>query len=215
MVTHRDKLNPLGDEVRIGMKVLHQDRLPALRGHVWIKMVDTRTNEVLLERDFPNLVTLDSGLLIARLTKDPTEPNYGIYMLAVGTGANGNPLAPDAPSREQRVLNAEIERKAFSSVVFRDALGGISAIPTNVVDYTTIFSESEAVGTLNEMGLISPISANPTIKNDNPNQAGQGGQVYDPTIDVTLYDILVNHLTFSVISKPSTATLTITWRITS
>ena len=37
---------------------------------------------------------------------------------------------------------------------------------------------------------------------------------YDPTVDLTLFDVEVNYLTFSVVSKPSTSVLTITWRLT-
>ena len=82
------------------------------------------------------------------------------------------------------------------------------------MDFTTVFGESEAVGPLNEMGLTSTLSNNNMITNPNPNFAGQGGQAYDPTIDVTQYDMLANYLTFSVISKPATSILTITWRLT-
>ena len=82
------------------------------------------------------------------------------------------------------------------------------------MDFTTIYGESEAVGPLNEMGLLSTISDNTAIINNDPNFAGEGGQPYDPTIDTSQYDMLVNYLTFAVISKPATSILTITWRLT-
>ena len=85
-------------------------------------------------------------------------------MLAVGTGATGTAQVPSVADERQRRLNTEIKRKAFSSVVYRDALGAISAVPTRIVDFTTVFNEGEAVGALNEMGLLSPKSLDPAIK---------------------------------------------------
>jgi hypothetical protein len=184
-----------------------------VRGDVIFDMRDARTGELQLYKEKKNVVALDAGLLVARLLRNPLEPKNGINMLAVGTGALGPVLAPNPPSQEQRRLNEEIFRKTFADVPFRDANGAASAIPTRVLDFTTVFGESEAVGPLNEMGLVSTISNNNAVKTLSPNFAGQGGQPYDPTIDVTNYDTLVNYLTFGVITKPATSILTITWRL--
>jgi hypothetical protein len=81
------------------------------------------------------VITLDAGILAAILFRDPSS-RFGVYMLAVGTGATGAILSPDAPDARQRKLNAEIARKPFSSTTFRDASGNAVAIPTNIVDYT-------------------------------------------------------------------------------
>ena len=211
----RENIRQARTGFKLGMGHRYQESsLLTVEGHVFFHMEDAQTGEVQLQRDQKNVVTLDAGLLVARLMKDPKEPAHGINMLAVGTGALGSVLNPDAPTNQQRRLNNEIQRKPFSETTFRDANGAAVAIPTNVVDFTTIYGESEAVGPLNEMGLLSTISDNTTIKNDNPNFAGQGGQPYDPTVDVAQYDVLVNYLTFSVISKPATSILTITWRLT-
>ena len=211
----RENLKPARTGFKLGMGHRYAEAASSLKmGRVFVEMRDARTGELQLERELENVVTLDASLLVARLTKDPTEPNNGFNMLAVGTGALGAVLNPDAPSNEQRRLNNEIARKPYSDTTFRDATGAAVSIPTNVADYTTIFGESEAVGPLNEMGLLSTISDNTSVINNNPNDAGQGGQAYDPTIDVTDYDMLINFLTFSVISKPATSILTITWRIT-
>jgi len=191
-----------------------EPRFPGtLKGEFFLTMTDVRTGEVQIQWRCPQVVTLDASLLVAALTKDPNEPAHGINMLAVGTGALGAILNPDKPTNEQRRLNNEIARKPFSETTFRDANGAAVAIRTNVVDYTTIFGESEAVGSLNEMGVLSTISDNVAIKNPNPNFAGQGGEPYDPTIDTSEYDMLCNFLTFGVITKPATSILTITWRL--
>lgn len=180
------------------------------RGTFIFDMRDAKTGEVLHHFEKDNLITLDAGILAAILFKDNASRSRGLYMLAIGTGATGALLSPNAPDNKQRRLNTEIARKAFLSTVFRDGSGNAVAIPTNVVDFTTTFSEAEAVGPLNEMGLISPISDNPLTTNSNPDIF----PARDTTRDLTLYDILVNYLTFSIVSKPSTAVLTITWRLT-
>lgn len=198
---------------KMGMGIHHGEDFRTgiyVQGHVFFDMRDAQTGRNLHAWDRKNLIVLDAGILAARLFKDPLEPAHGINMLAVGSGATGSLLSPDAPDSRQRRLNVEIERKAFSSTTFRDASGNAVSIPTNIVDFTTVFGEAEAVGPLNEMGLLSTISANPSIKADNPDIF----PARDVTVDVSVLDILANYLSFSVISKPSTAILTITWRLT-
>lgn len=183
------------------------------KGTFIIEMRDAETGEILqsLERD--NIITLDAGILAARLFRNSLDPSStqsnGITMLAVGTGATGNLLSPDKAQKGQRKLNAEVARKTFTST-YRNGEGTAVSYPTNIVDFTTTFGESEAVGPLNEMGLMSTASLNPVVQNPIDN----GPTDYDPTIDVTERDILVNYLTFPVISKPATAVLAITWRLT-
>jgi hypothetical protein len=194
----------------MGLHLPYSEGAKGLQGEFFVEMRDARTGELLHSDHRKNVITLDASILVALLTRNPTSRANGVYMLAVGTGATGALLSPDAPDARQRKLNGEIARKAFSSTTFRDGSGNAVAIPTNIVDFTCTFSESEAVGPLNEMGLISPISTNPLITNPNPNAF----PTRDTTVDLSLYDILVNYLTVSVLSKPSTATLSITWRLT-
>lgn len=210
MATVRDTVRPAREHTHLGLHLPHAANMVAMQGEVFIEMRDGSTGELLHSDHRKNVITLDASILVAMLARDPNSRTYGVYMLAVGTGATGALLSPDAPDPKQRKLNGEIARKAFSSTTFRDGSGNAVAIPTNIVDFTCTFSESEAVGPLNEMGLISPISANPLVTNPNPNAY----PTRDTTVDLSLYDILFNYLTFAVISKPSTATLSITWRIT-
>jgi hypothetical protein len=213
-IIRRDTFRKQASGYKLGMGFQYKEPQGIrCKGRVMFHMVDSRTGEVLLDRAQDNVVTLDASLLVAALMKNPLEPAHGINMLAVGTGALGSILNPDAPTSSQRRLNNEIARKTFAETTFRNANGMASAIRTNVVDFTTIFGEAEAVGPLNEMGLLSTISNNTATINNNPNFAGQGGQPYDPTIDTSQYDVLVNYLTFSVISKPVASMLTITWRL--
>jgi hypothetical protein len=206
----RDFIKKPNESAKMGFHLPHEAlvKFPT-KGSIIFEMIDTETGETIrFEKD--NVITLDAGVHAARLFKDNAEPNFGCYMLAIGTGATGALLSPDAPDPRQRKLNNEIERKGFASVTFRDSLGNAVAYPTNIVDFTCVYSESEAVGPLNEMGLLSPLSANPSLKTPNPNPF----PTRDTTLDLTQYDVLLNYLTFGVITKPSTATLSITWRLT-
>lgn len=188
--------------------------LGAKKGVLIFDMRDARTGEQLAFWEKENIITRDAGILAARLFRNSLDPssaqNNGLTMLAVGTGATGNLLSPDAPQNTQRRLNNEIARKAFASAQYRNSNGVAVAFPTNIVDFTTVFGEAEAVGPLNEMGLLSTASLNPSTLNPIAN----GPSNYDPTIDVTGKDLMVNYLTFSVVTKPATATLAITWRLT-
>ena len=206
----QDQFMRPGEVATIGMTLPHSASMRSVKGEVFIEMVDAATGELLHKEHRQNVITLDAGILAAILLRDPNSRTHGFNMLSVGTGATGAVLSPDAPDSRQRKLNAEIARKPWSSTTFRDASGAAVAIPTNIVDYTCTFDESEAVGPLNEMGIQSTISANPAVTNPNPD-------VFPNRVltrDLTTLDILGNYLTFSVISKPNTARLKITWRIT-
>ncbi len=191
----------------------YQDHVGSVvRGDVRISMRDGRTGELQHEWEKKNLIVFDASILVARLLKDNAEPPKGIFALAVGTGDSGwNPMSPPAPTKTQRALYSELARKTFSSTSYINAAGVPTAIPTNVVDYTTTFSEAEAVGPLVEMGLIGGnISTNLAVRNPvtPPNGA------YNASLDLTTRETLINYLPFPVINKPPTSTLQIVWRLT-
>lgn len=217
MSQFQERANRARTAMKLGLAMgpmLEPGLMAGAKGQVFIEVRDAGTGEILDSREVDNIVTLDAGILTARLHKDSLFPNAsqnnGLTMLGVGTGATGNILNPDAPQQTQRKLNSEIARKSFSASTYRNSDGVAVSYPTNIVDYTCTFGESEAVGTLNEMGLMSTYSLNP----NNRNPINNGPTDYDPTIDVTGYDLLANYLTFSVVTKPATAVLTITWRFT-
>jgi hypothetical protein len=177
------------------------------KGEFIAELRDEATGELLERRRVPNLITYDADIFGAMLLAGDST---GITMLAVGDGATGSVNNPDAPDKRFRRLNNEIARKAFSSIVYRDSEGGVSAVPTNIVDFTVSFAGSEAVGSLNEMSLMRTISGNPAVRNLNPD-------VYparDLTRDLLLYDVCLNYATFGVINKIVGSVLTLTWRIT-
>ncbi len=195
--------------------IVSSDSFQKPRGEIFWRLENTATGEV-ESGHIKNVVTLDASIMVARLLKSTavpnlSEPRFGIYALALGTGDAGwDPMGPPSGNNAQRSLYNELGRKAIVSTQFVDALGNPSLIPTNVVDFTTIFTESEAVGPLTEMGLLGgDVSTNMAIRNPVLPPNGE----YDPSVDVTGLDCLANYVTFPVINKPATSTLTWTWRI--
>jgi hypothetical protein len=183
-----------------------------IRGDVFFTLRDGATGEVQEERQLRNLIVMDASILIARLMKDNSEPPHGIFALAMGTGDIGwNPMSPPAATNTQRALFSELARKTFTSTQFVDAGGVPTSIPTHVVDFMTTFSESEAVGPLVEMGLIGGnVNSNLSIRN--PVSPPNGP--YNAGVDLTTKETLVNFLSFPVVNKPATSTLSIVWRLT-
>lgn len=211
MLIHREYMRKSRAAMNWGMTLKYADGpgFAPKKGTFIFDMRDAKTGEQLVYWEKDNIITLDAGILGASLYTGNAVNPLGLRMLAVGTGATGPILTPDAPTNVQRSLNNEIERKAFSSTQYRNASGVAVSYRTNIVDYTTTFTEAEAVGPLNEMGLISPFSNNPAITNPIPTTP-----VYDSTVDVTGKDLLANYITYGVIVKPATAILSLSWRLT-
>ncbi len=195
-----------------------EDQGRGVRGEIFWEMTCSLTGKT-TRGHIKNIVTLDASILIARLMKGAgtsvphqSEPNFGIYCLAVGTGDIGwNLQSPPPATVTQRSLWNELARKAIATTNFIKQDGTISGVPTNVVDFTTTFAESEAVGPIVEMGLIGGDNS-PTMSIRNPVLPPNG--LYDPTVDLVGLDTLCNYLTFPVVNKPSTSTLSWTWRLT-
>jgi hypothetical protein len=178
-----------------GFRLKHEERTKGLKGEYWIQLKDSDGN-IVEEQHGNNIIVNSASILIARLLKDNNEPTAGISYLAVGTGASGwNLQNPPQPTNTQTKLENELTRKAFTTedVNFVDPdTGDPTVVPTNIVDYTCTFAETEAVGPLVEMGLF-------------------GGDATDQVDSGTM----INYRTFPVINKVSSMTLTIIFRITS
>ena len=186
----------------------------APRGELWFKLCEPgKEDETPWEYIGPNVITTDASILVARLIADPTEPTAGAFALAVGTGDVGWDLQAVPPATSsQGSLYAEIERKQFSDIDFITAgTGLVSAIPTNILDFTTTYATSEAVGPLVEMGIVcAPIDIVPPLTANPLPQVSWN----DPSVDRRSYDTFLNARNFNVINKPGTMTLTFVWRVT-
>lgn len=195
-----------------------RESIPSIRsGEIIVEIRDGKTGRLIHQDRFFNKVTKDASILIARLMKSTSvpnvsEPKFGCFALAVGTGDIGwDPLNPPPANENQRSLYNEIGRKQFTATNYITSAGAISSIPTNIIDYTAIFSESEAVGAITEMGILGG-DVNTNMAITNPILPPNG--TYDATVDVTGKDMLVNYKTFSVKSKDPGQTLGFTWRLT-
>ena len=172
-----------------------------LKGDVWMKIGNNLNREQILEnpdRQFHNLIVDVCSELIAEWAFAGGgvvwSSNYvpGILTLAVGTGAIGWDLQnPPAETANLTVLYSELARKEFSAKTYVDGSGNPTVTRTNIIDLTTTYLESEAVGPLVEMGLFGGTGSLST---------GGGTRV--------------NAKHFPVINKPSTSQLSCLWRLT-
>jgi len=186
----------VSDNVFSAFKLKYKENTNNIHGSYRIILKNTHTGDIVEERQGNNIIVNSASILIARLLKDNSEPDGGITYLAVGTGAVGwNLQNPPQPTVTQTTLENEIARKAFTTedVTFIDPdTGDPTTVPTNVVDYTATFAETEAVGPLVEMGLFG----------------GDASGLLDSGTQI-------NYRTFPVVNKTSSMTLTIIFRITS
>jgi len=212
----KEIFNKMGFNNTATMSSTMVESLFGISGEIFWELIDSRTGET-TKGHIKNIVTLDAGILVARLMKSTatpnvSEPKFGVYALAVGTGDVGwNQMNPPPANVYQRSLYNEIARKTVASSSFIDSAGAISGVPSHVVDFNITFADNEAVGPLTEMGLLGgDINTNMSIRN--PVMPPNGS--YDPTADVTGKDTLCNYVTFPVLNKPPSSTLSWTWRLT-
>lgn len=189
------------DLTNIVLGTRYSEKLPKykLTGEFFITL--NHNDGTVEKRNFKNIIVDSSSLLIARLladgqtTIDPSGPAHGVWVLALGTGdSNWDTSNPPSATAIQTTLESELARKRFSSVNFvkTDGSGEPSSVVTNIVDFQTVFNESEAVGPIVEMGLF-------------------GGDAVATTANS---GTLINYKTIGVINKPNTATLSIIFRLT-
>lgn len=158
-----------------------------------LSLIAKESGKVVYEHVQDNIIVNTASVLIARLLKDPTEPDAGISYLGVGSGNDAwDPFDPPAPTTSQTLLEDEFYRKAISKSTFVDPqTGEPTTVPTNIVDYATSFSEAEAVGPIMELALF-------------------GGEATSTLNTGTM----LNWRTFPVLNKTNAMTLTIIFRIT-
>lgn len=176
-------------------------RYPIAKGEIFMKLGKNPTREDALKDpdvNFSNIIVDVASDQIAEwaytgIISTVGEHVPGILTLAVGTGDVGWDLQnPPAETAAQTLLESELLRKTFSSKTYVEpSTGNPSVARTNIVDFTTTYLESEAVGPLVEMGLFGGNGATST----------NGGT-------------MINYRTFAVINKPSTSKLIIVWRLT-
>jgi hypothetical protein len=202
----KEFLKKSGDlKSRFGLGIKYEDKKDSrkMKGEFFITLSHTDGREE--KHHFRNVIVDSASLLISRLLADgqtsidPTGPSHGIRVLAVGTGdPQWNPNNPPEGTSSQEGLEAELARKRFSNVTFikTDGSGLPASQITNIVDYQTVFSESEAVGPIVELALFG---------------GGSGSEDISLTANA---GTMINYRTIAVINKPNTATMSIVFRIT-
>ena len=197
------KMSDFGSRFGLGLKHKEVMAKSKITGEFFITL--NHNNGEVEKYHFKNIIVDSASLLIARFlasgqtTLDPSGPNHGIWVLAVGTGDPGwDKLNPPPATATQQYLESELARKRFANVNFvkTDGSGLPASVITNILDFQTVYSESEAVGPLMELGMF-----------------GGGTGVED--IEITANSgTLINYRTIAVINKPNTATMSIIFRIT-
>lgn len=186
---------------RMGFGINYEETLGKDRGIKGEFFITLNHKDGTVEKHYRNIIVDSASQLIARLladgqtTLDPTGPAHGIWVLAVGTGSSAwDPSNPPAATATQTQLESELARKRFSNVNFvkTDGSGLPASTITNIVDFQTVFNESEAVGPIVELGMF-------------------GGDAVETTANS---GTMVNYRTIAVINKPNTATMSIIFRIT-
>jgi len=187
-----EKIGTFKNILKIGSSMAYREEPRHLKGELFLKLYED--NKLIHEYNQHNIIVNTASILIARLLKDSDEPTAGISYLAVGSGNAGWALLdPPAPTTSQTRLENEFYRKAIDLTTYVDPSSGEpTSVPTNIVDYSVSFGESEAVGPLMELALF-------------------GG---DATSEINS-GTMINWRTFPVISKTNTMTLTVIFRITS
>src|ERR1700735_1610563 len=92
-----------------------------IRGEIFWELRDGATGQLQDSGHFKNVVTLDASILLARFLKFTTviphssEPSFGVFALAMGTGDVGwDTSAPPIATNTQRSLFNEIARKQIA-----------------------------------------------------------------------------------------------------
>jgi len=188
-----------GGRIGLGMRYSETSKKNSgIKGEFFITLKHKDGKE---EKYYRNIIVDSASILIARLladgqtTLDPTGPAHGIWVLAVGTGnASWDSANPPAATSTQTQLESELARKKFANVNFvkTDGSGLPASEITNIVDFQTVLSESEAVGPIMELGLFGG-DADETVANSGT---------------------LVNYRTLPVINKSNTSSMSILLRLT-
>lgn len=147
---------------------------------------------IVAERHMKNLIVSMAGNFMAHRMVPGTSWGAGIGYLEVGTGVGtGTTQSPQVEDINQQALRVPLQRNAITSWTFLDSSGNATASETNVVQYTTTFGSSDAVGAIVEMGLFG---------GDATATMGSGH--------------MFNYKTFPVWNKQSGMNLTVIWNVT-
>lgn len=144
------------------------------------------------EMHVKNLIVNKASRFMAKRMRPSESWGGGIQYLEVGTGVGtGTTQVPQKESVDQEKLRQALIRKKITSWTYVDADGKPTATETNVLQLSTTFDKTEAVGAIVEMGLFG---------GDATDELGSG--------------YMFNYKTFPVWNKAEGMSLTIVWKLT-
>lgn len=122
-------------------------------GEVTDRLIDAKTGELIEERVYNNLVVDSCSTLISGLMKGALS---GIQYFAVGSGSNSwnNASLPEPANGDTKLLNETFRKQVQATdIKFIDSSNQVSTNPTNRLQVSVTFDESEANGELRELGI--------------------------------------------------------------
>ena len=144
------------------------------------------------EMHVKNLIVSKASTLMAKRMLPGASWGDGINYLELGTGVgSGTTQIPQAEVLGQVALRVPLARKAITSWTYLDINGNPIGSESNVLQFTTTFIETEAIGAIVEMGLSGGLA---TVA------LGSG--------------YMFNYKTFAVWNKDNTLKLTVVWKLT-
>lgn len=151
-----------------------------------------RLGNIIQEMHVKNLIVAMASNFMAKRMRPGASWGAGITHLEVGTGVGtGTTQAPQVEDVNQKTLRQALARKAIDSWTYLDSAGNATATETNVIQLTTTFNETDAIGAIVEMGLFG---------GDAADTLGTG--------------YMFNYKVFPVWNKQSGMKLTVIWKLT-
>jgi len=149
------------DHGSLKMKDVNEEaREHRIIGEVFDYFVYPDGRKVLAREPDHNLIVANCSVLIACLMKG--ESGYaGAAYWALGSGSETwSDVAPPSPLTSDTQLTAETYRKAITSgdMEFLDVDNNTSVTPTNKIQITVTFTETEANGPLREFGIFGGLA---------------------------------------------------------
>lgn len=144
------------------------------------------------EMHVKNMIVSKASVFMAKRMTPGASWGDGINYLEVGTGVgSGTTQNPQGEVMSQVAMRVPLYRKAITSWTYLDINGNPTGAESNVLQFTTTYNETEAIGAIVEMGLFG---GGATIS------LGSG--------------YMFNYKVFPVWNKDNTLKLTVVWKLT-
>jgi len=181
--------------------------VPIKRGHIRI-FESANPNNILYENK--NTICNGASWLFARMFANISEPQSGVWGLAIGAGDSTWPTnnQPDALPVQTGIISP-IMRKPLSSAKFVDSNFN-QVTHSNLVDFQTVLNSTtdNILSPIREMGLIGGGNAT-TDMMDQINTP-----FFDPTAPDNSHAVLINYKTLPPLLLPAGVNFTMSWILT-